>query len=522
MIKNFKWLFLVSLTFIACNNDDETVVNNTSDGLPLTSGSANFSKYVALGDSFAAGFSDGALFIEGQKGAYPNILAQQFALAGGGAFTTPFMADNVGGFLGSTIYTPRLYLAPPTTPGGSPTPSSVALPPYNQTSSTTFASLGSTYNNMGIPGAKSFHLLAPGYGSAAGNPYFARFATNAGTTVIADAIAQSPTFFSLWIGGNDELGYATAGGDASVNPLTPPATFESSYNTLVTQLTAGGRKGVIANLPYVTTLPYFYVIKHNQLTQANLTVGGVNQVNNLNTQLYGPLKNALTFLGEGNRINLLSTTGNNPMLMVDENLTDLTTPLAQVITQGLILQGVPAAQASAQGALFGQVFGRARQTLPTDLICLSASSRIGQTPTVAADGIASPTPTLGQLGITFPLPDRYVLLPSEVAEIKTATDSYNAVIQNAATTNNLAFVDAKAIMDQLVTTAGISANGFTVTSTYVTGGAFSLDGVHPSPRGYALIANKFLEAINAKYGSNFKNVDLGKYRILFPPNPANF
>ena len=56
MIKNFKWLFLVSLTFIACNNDDETVVNNTSDGLPLTSGSANFSKYVALGDSFAAGF----------------------------------------------------------------------------------------------------------------------------------------------------------------------------------------------------------------------------------------------------------------------------------------------------------------------------------------------------------------------------------------------------------------------------------------------------------------------------------
>jgi lysophospholipase L1-like esterase len=77
-------------------------------------------------------------------------------------------------------------------------------------------------------------------------------------------------------------------------------------------------------------------------------------------------------------------------------------------------------------------------------------------------------------------------------------------------------------MDQLVTTAGISANGFTVTSTYVTGGAFSLDGVHPSPRGYALIANKFLEAINAKYGSNFKNVDLGKYRILFPPNPANF
>ena len=94
MIKNFKWLFLVSLTFVACNNDDEIIVEE-----PVSAGTANFAKYVALGDSFAAGYSDGALFIEGQKGAYPNVLSQQFAAAGGGAFTTPLMADNVGGLL---------------------------------------------------------------------------------------------------------------------------------------------------------------------------------------------------------------------------------------------------------------------------------------------------------------------------------------------------------------------------------------------------------------------------------------
>jgi hypothetical protein len=51
MIKNMKWLLLISLTMIACNDDDEAVVNNTSDGLPLTAGTADFSKYVALGDS---------------------------------------------------------------------------------------------------------------------------------------------------------------------------------------------------------------------------------------------------------------------------------------------------------------------------------------------------------------------------------------------------------------------------------------------------------------------------------------
>ncbi|TDP58841.1 SGNH/GDSL hydrolase family protein [Flavobacterium dankookense] len=517
MIKNIKWLFLASVTLIACSDDEKVVVNDTADGLPLTAGSADFSKYVALGDSFAAGFSDGALFIEAQKGAYPNILAQQFSLVGGGDFTTPFMADNVGGFLGSSIYTPRLYLAPPAGPGQSPSPSSVALPPYSQVSSTTFNSLGSTFNNMGIPGAKSFHLVTPGYGSAAGNPYFARFASNAGTTVLADALSQSPTFFSLWIGGNDELGYATAGGDETVNPLTPQTTFDSAYNTLISQMTAGGRKGVIANLPYVTTLPYFYVIKYDQLTQSNLTVNNVNQVNALNTQLYGPLLNALTFLGQGNRINLLSSTGNNPMLMVDETLADLTIPLTQVITQGLILQGVPVPQATAQGTLLGQVFGRARQTRPTDLICLSASTRIGRLPSVAQDGIASPAPSLlGQLGVTFPLPDRYVLIPSEVTEIEAATNGYNATIEAAATANDLAFVNAKDIMARLSTT-GISDSGYTLNSTYVSGGAFSLDGIHPSPRGYALIANEFIKSINSKYGSNLKGVKFSDYRIMFPP-----
>jgi lysophospholipase L1-like esterase len=507
MIKNFKWLVLVSLTFVACNNDDETIVSNSSDGLPLTSGTADFSKYVALGDSFAAGYSDNALFVEGQKGAYPNILAQQFSLVGGGTFTTPLMADNIGGLLfgGNQVAGPRLYFngAAPTSVNGVPTTEITSH-------------LSGSFNNMGIPGAKSYHLIAPGYGDPMGviaspataNPYFARFASSTSATVLGDALSQNPTFFSLWIGGNDELGYATAGGDATVNPLTPTATFDAVYNSIISQLTAGGRKGVVANLPYVTTLPYFYVIKYNQLTQDNLTVGGVNQVGALNAQLYGPLHNALAYLGQGDRINLLSTTGNNPMLMKDETLVNLSTPLTQV----LIGAGLNSQTAGALAAIFGQ----ARQTKSTDLICLSASSRIGQAPTNALDGVVSPSPSLNQLGVTFPMPDRYVLIPTEVAEIKTFTDAYNTTIQTAAETNGLAIFNAKTVMDQLTTT-GINGNGYTLTSTYVTGGAFSLDGVHPSPRGYALIANKFIEAINTKYGSNLKGVSLYDYRIMFPP-----
>ncbi|MFD2941169.1 SGNH/GDSL hydrolase family protein [Flavobacterium notoginsengisoli] len=505
MIKNFKWLVLVSLTFMACNSDDDvTAPVESSDGKPLTAGSADFSKYVALGDSFAAGFSDNALFIKGQEGAYPNILAQQFALVGGGEFKTPFANDNIGGLLlgGNVIAGSRLYF------------NSTPIPVEGTPTTEVTAHLSGAFNNLGVPGAKSFHLLAPGYGNAAGvamgtaNPYFARFSSSATTTVLADALSQNPTFFSLWIGGNDELGYATAGGDPTVNPLTPPATFEAAYKGLVAQLVAGGRKGVIANLPNITTLPHFHVIAYNQLTQANLSAGGVSLVSTLNAQLYGPLHNALAFLGQGDRINLLSATGNNPLLIVDETLPDLSANLKAVLMGG----GLDATTAT----VMGQIFGRARQAKSTDLIVLGASSRIGKAPTVAADGIASPSPSLSQLGVTFPLPDRYVLLPSEVAEIEVATNAYNAVINAAAEANGLAIVDAKTIMDDLNKTNGITMNNFTLKATFVTGGMFSLDGVHPSPRGYAFIANKFIQAINAKYGSNLKGVDIGNYQVLFP------
>jgi hypothetical protein len=49
---------------------------------------------------------------------------------------------------------------------------------------------------------------------------------------------------------------------------------------------------------------------------------------------------------------------------------------------------------------------------------------------------------------------------------------------------------------------------------FITGGGFSTDGVHPSKR-YAVIANKFIEAINMQYGSNLKGVDIGIIEYYF-------
>lgn len=516
MIKNFKWLLLVSLTFVACTNDDDVLVMEE----PVSAGSANFTKYVALGDSFAAGYSDGALFVEAQKGAYPNILAQQFAEAGGGAFSTPLMGDNIGGLLlgGNVIAGQRLYFngSAPVAVSGAPT-TNVAT------------KVTGPFGNLGVPGAKSYHLVAAGYGNVAGvaaglaNPYYARFATSATSTVLADAVAQTPTFFSLWIGGNDVLGYATSGGigvnqTGNMNPatygsndITDPTVFASVYNSLVTGLTANSAKGVVANLPYVNTLPYFTTVPFNPLSTSVLGGGNVAvgqaTITQLNTLLYGPLKSALTFFGAGDRINLLSTTVANPVLIKDESLPNLSAQLTAAFTPTLGAQ---------TAAFYGAVFGQARQATTTDLVLLPTQSAIGAAPTATTSGLgfAPPSP-LDKFGITFPLQDMHVLIPTEVAQIKVATDAYNVSIKAIADAKGLAFVDAKAIMDKLSTT-GLVGNNFTMTSTYVFGGSFSLDGVHPSPRGYALISNAFIDAINSKYSSTLKKVDLGKYRILFP------
>ncbi|RYZ87233.1 MAG: G-D-S-L family lipolytic protein, partial [Proteobacteria bacterium] len=64
MIRNYKWLVLASLTLAACSDDDN---GSTVADEPITAGTADFSKYVALGDSFAAGYSDNALFRAGQE-----------------------------------------------------------------------------------------------------------------------------------------------------------------------------------------------------------------------------------------------------------------------------------------------------------------------------------------------------------------------------------------------------------------------------------------------------------------------
>ena len=97
--------------------------------------------------------------------------------------------------------------------------------------------------------------------------------------------------------------------------------------------------------------------------------------------------------------------------------------------------------------------------------------------------------------------------------IATAQAAYNATISGIAQANGLALVDARATLQQLAN-GGISYDAGTLTSTFATGGAFSLDGVHPTPRGYAYLANLAIDAINSTYGSTVPKVNIGDYNTI--------
>lgn len=488
---------------ISCDTEFETDINDVA----VTSGEADFSRYVSLGNSLTSGYRDNALYSDGQNESYPSMIAAQMQLAGGGSFKQPMMPNNVGGFVGLPGFLGKLTLQ---VVNGSLAP--VASDPAAALDN---ISASGPYQNLGVPGAKSFHLMAAGYGNPAGlpaglaNPYYVRFASSATSSVLGDALAQSPTFFSLWIGNNDVLSYATSGGTGTdqtgntnpatygSNDITDPNVYANVINGYVTALTANGAKGVIANIPSVTAIPFFTRVPYNPLTPALL---GSN-ITALNTGLYGPLKQVLTAFGAGERIELLSDTSSNPVLIKDVALTNLSAQITAALTPSM---GAPTATA------FGQIFGQARQATAEDYILLTTSSVIGST------NANAPSP-VNIYGISYPLENQHVLTKTEADAVKTATTAYNAAIKSIADSKGLAFVDASAKMVELNSASGIQWDGVKYTATFVTGGAFSLDGVHLTGRGYAIVANEFIKAINEKYKSTLPLVNPNKYSgVKFP------
>ncbi|MGI9550691.1 MAG: G-D-S-L family lipolytic protein [Aurantibacter sp.] len=508
--KILPFLALIALVS-SCSDDEgniiavplvpETGVINTPTPT-FTSGTADFSKYVSVGNSLTAGLSDGALFIKGQEVSFPNILASQFALAGGGSFSQPLMNDDIGGLLlqGNPIAPTRFIFDPV-----NQVPFNIPGTPTTEVTSV----VAGPHNNMGVPLAKSFHLLANGYGNVAGvqsgqaNPFFARMASNPNASVLEDAMAQSPTFFTLWVGSNDVLSYATSGGagedhnvtgnlDPSTyggNDITNANTFAQVYGGILTTLTLGGAKGVIANLPNVTDAPFFTTVPYNPIPMDAATAAATNGAY---AQYNGGLQQALAALAgtglfsaeEAAKRTINFTAGQNAVVIVDEDLTDL----------GAINPAFAA-------------LPKLRQATADDLLVLTSQTIIGT--------LADPGNPASVNGVGVALADNWVLTPEEQTAISNATTAFNGTIEMMATQFDVGFFDANALLN-IVTTDGLNIGGSaTINADFVTGGAFSLDGLHPSPRGNAVIANAMIDVISAKYGASLPKVNPVEFTGLY-------
>jgi len=189
--------------------------------------------------------------------------------------------------------------------------------------------------------------------------------------------------------------------------------------------------------------------------------------------------------------------------------------------------GLPPSAAPIVAGLLGQTYGQTRQATANDLFVLPSSSIIGKVNQEYADNLTLqglPAATAAQFsveGITLPLEDKWALLPEEQQAIKTATDAYNVTIESVANANGLAMVDFKSILIEASTT-GIASGNYILNTSLVTGGLISLDGVHLTSRGYAVMANEMMRAIDATYGSNFEAsgnfVDCGDYPTNYSPS----
>ena len=544
-MKNYiKYIAILALGMVACEPEFE---NPVDDNDAYTSGEADFSNFVAIGNSITSGYADNALYISAQEASYPNIMSQQFAKAGGGDFTQPLMADNYGGLLFNgerhPDYDTRLVL--PFTDEGMPLfPTNLNAEPTTEVTNV----LSGPFNNMGVPGMKSFHLFADGYGNPANlqtgtaNPYFVRFASSPDATIIGDALAQNPTFFSLWIGKNDILSFATSGGVGVAQEGTNPATYESNditnpavfgkvYSDVVDALIASGaEEGVVNAVPDVTVAPFFTRVSFASLDPRNpdfaemipaLNEAFVGKFDENGNKIEAGLNDVILAIraideSEGDTPYSIEFYADraSPLVIKDEALRDISAELKQVL-----MQKYPEAIAEQ----YAQQYGQARQATPQDRILLTSASAISevdmevlQSWMVAGQSIGMTQQQAGEFsvkGITLPLADQYVLTADEVEILNNARVQFNTYIQGIAQSKGLAYVDVNEIIQQLAN-GGIPYDGGVITAEFAAGGAFSLDGIHLTPRGSAVLANKMIDAINTTYGSNVPKVNVGNYGTI--------
>lgn len=432
------------LIFNACEDRSDLTAPPSLGGI---SGDANLTKIVSLGNSLTAGYQNGTLYISASQYAYPYLIAKQAGVEMSGiAISDP----GLGGRLEVKSLSPFTLFT-------NSKSGSILNQNYPQ-----------PFQNLGVPGALAYDVVsatsstncASALFGGTPNPFFDIILRNGATgtkTPIQLALEQNPTFITLWIGNNDVLGYATSGGVSPAAP-TPLVNFQTIFTGIENAIKAAGKqgKGVVANIPNVTAIPFFNTVGPQIALSTpwfQLKAIGVN----------GLVYQKSSGVGVADSVSLLTGT----------NLVTL--------------------RGSTYAPLLGQQTGKFYRDL----------------------GIAVPVgiDTTKPFGFhpQNPWPNSLILDSDEILIAVTAINNFNTVIANFATAVNFGLVDINKLFNDIRQndfTGGTVFNGKVFTTTFVTGGLFSLDGVHPSSQGQGIIANEFIKVINSKFNAKFPLVDV--------------
>ena len=423
--------------------------------IAVSAGDVDATRFVSIGGLATSGFMDDALYAEGQENSLGAILSEQFKLIGGGDFKQPLMPNNSVGW--SEIGLSRLLLGYKTDCLGVTSLSPVRI--ASQGDLTGFGSYvyssSNKFNNFGIPFIKTTEFSTPGIGNPAnGQGLYNPFFTR---------MASDPL-----------------NGTIKADILAKNPTFFTLF-TGMDEVLEYARKGAsTGNLTPVNGAVGIGFDGSITDLLIDLTGNGARGViSNIPDVTDFPYFTTIPFDG-------LNLDADNAL-----TLNEIYNPIGiyfQVGKNAFVIND-PAAGA----------FG-VRQMVEGELILLS----------VPLDSLKC-----NKMGSVFPFRNEFILTNPELSEIRNTINGFNTVLSSAATNYNLAYVDSYSFFKQLKT--GIVYNGISITAKFVSGGAYSLDGVTLNPIGNALLANEFITSINQKYKATIPKVDATKYRgVIFP------
>jgi lysophospholipase L1-like esterase len=452
------------------------LLNGCTDSAPtgpvIGLGNSTVTKYVSVGNSLTAGYQSAGLYKSAQLYSYPNLIAQQLTKAGAtiGTFQQPYWPDpGIPDPLTGKASRYVIYGWSGNTPLIGPIGEALtAGAPENA------ATLARPYDNLGIPGiplAGFLDTTGTYQSSPLGPGAILRWA-NPGSpfpkSVFLQTAALHPDLVTFWLGANDVLGFAVSGG-TSPNAPTNTGIFSALYTQALDALRNAlpNAKIVVGNIPNVTSVPFFTTV--NPLLAPHI-----------------PAPYYLRYQRHG-------ITG---MALDSTKLTEANAPLVTLKGQAYTaLLGMPT----------GQFWRDAAASLGVPLAAV-----------LAAQGAYLDTTKPFGFHPQNPWPDALILDASEITSATAAVNNFNSIIASVAAAKGAAVVDFNGFLNN-VKANGLVIAGEKYTADYITGDIFSLDGVHPSDRGYGIVANEYIKVINASFGMNVPLVNVSALPKLSAP-----